>query len=237
MDLWAVVMIAGLGGFGLGALVVWWIERKKAGGSSVSALKKEHEQFREQVTSHFVETAELINRLTDSYKDVFDHLSKGAETLVDDKSLRDRMPQVSDQEVRLKRIGTRSSHGSGKADAPKPGKQSRPQGGSSSPPSAAPVTKAQASRSSDASSIVKDKAESGGSAQTAVRPLTDKQAKTGSRADSKNDSESSSEADSESKSGSESDSRSDRETEPKSQTGPRAGEPIQSHKKPGSSSR
>lgn len=108
MEFWIGATIAAIIGFALGALVVWLIDRKRGGGTSVAALKQEHEQFREQVTTHFVETADLINKLTDSYKDVFDHLSKGAETLVDDKSLRDRMPQVSDQEVRLKRLGSRS---------------------------------------------------------------------------------------------------------------------------------
>ncbi|NKI35491.1 DUF1043 family protein [Wenzhouxiangella sp. XN79A] len=107
MELWIGVAIAGVIGFGLGALVMWWTDRKRGGGTSVATLKKEHEQFREQVTEHFVETAQRINRLTDSYKDLFDHLSQGAETLIDDASLRERMPRVSDQEVRLKRIGTR----------------------------------------------------------------------------------------------------------------------------------
>ena len=108
MELWIGIAIAGIVGFALGALVMWWMDRKQGGGSSVATLKKEHEQFREQVTEHFVETAQRINRLTDSYKDLFDHLSQGAETLVDDASLRERMPQVSDQEVRLKRLGTRT---------------------------------------------------------------------------------------------------------------------------------
>lgn len=105
MDLWIGVAVAGAIGFGLGAAAVYWMSRKRTGGTSVAALKQEHEQFREQVSEHFVETARLINRLTDSYKDVFDHLSQGAETLVDDATLRERMPQVSDQEVRLKRLG------------------------------------------------------------------------------------------------------------------------------------
>lgn len=109
MDVWVGVLIAGVVGFGLGLLVMWWADRKRSGGSSVATLKKEHEQFREQVTDHFVETAERINRLTDSYKDLFDHLSHGAETLVDESSLRERMPRVSDQEVRLKRLGTRTA--------------------------------------------------------------------------------------------------------------------------------
>ncbi|MBY6205763.1 ZapG family protein [Halomonas denitrificans] len=108
MDFWIGATIAAIIGFALGALVVWLIDRKRGGGTSVAALKQEHEEFREKVTTHFVETADLINKLTDSYKDVFDHLSKGAETLVDDESLRDRMPRVSDQEVRLKRLGSRT---------------------------------------------------------------------------------------------------------------------------------
>lgn len=109
MELWIGVLIAVVLGFGLGVGVTWWITRKQAGGTSVTALQEEHAEFREQVSAHFIETADLINRLTDSYKDVFDHLSKGAETLVDEASLRERMPQVSDQEVRLKRIGARSA--------------------------------------------------------------------------------------------------------------------------------
>lgn len=97
-------------GFAIGALVVWLINRKAAGPShSVKALREESERFREEVNDHFVETAELINQLTDSYKKVFDHLSEGAERLVDEKVIRERMPEVSDQEIRLKRIGQTST--------------------------------------------------------------------------------------------------------------------------------
>ena len=104
-------------GFAIGALVVWLINRKAAGPNhSVKALREESERFREQVNDHFVETAELINQLTDSYKKVFDHLSDGAERLVDEKVIRERMPEVSDQEIRLKRIGQTSSRASQPAD-------------------------------------------------------------------------------------------------------------------------
>jgi len=97
-------------GIVIGALVVWLMNRKAAGPShSVKALREESEKFRDEVNDHFVETAELINQLTDSYKKVFDHLSDGAERLVDDKVIRERMPEVSDQEIRLKRIGQTSS--------------------------------------------------------------------------------------------------------------------------------
>lgn len=105
-------------GLGLGALiggalvgaVLWWRARRlEQAGRSVKALEAEHAKFRGQVNDHFVETAELINRLTDSYKEVFDHLSQGAEQLVEDRVAQSQMPKVGDGEVRLKHIGHRVS--------------------------------------------------------------------------------------------------------------------------------
>lgn len=93
-------------GLMIGATAAWlWLDRKANNAGSVESLKRENERFREEVNEHFVQTAELINQLTDSYKAVFDHLSEGAERLVDEKAVRERMPQVSDEEIRLKRIG------------------------------------------------------------------------------------------------------------------------------------
>ena len=101
-------------GFGMAAggllvgLATWWrAHRLNREGRSIRALEAEHAQFRGQVNDHFVETAELINRLTDSYKEVFDHLSQGADQLVEDRVIRQSMPKVGDQEVRLKHIGHR----------------------------------------------------------------------------------------------------------------------------------
>ena len=105
-------------GLGLGVLmggilvgvVLWWRARRlEKAGRSVRALEAEHAKFRGQVNDHFVETAGLINRLTDSYKAVFDHLSQGAEQLVEDRVAQSQMPKVSDGEVRLKHIGHRVS--------------------------------------------------------------------------------------------------------------------------------
>ncbi|NDY94546.1 YhcB family protein [Wenzhouxiangella limi] len=89
-----------------GTAVAIWLKKRGGAGESVASLKRENAQFREEVNEHFVQTAELINQLTDSYKAVFDHLSEGAEKLVEPDVVRDRMPQVTDEEVRLKRIGS-----------------------------------------------------------------------------------------------------------------------------------
>ena len=110
MDIIWTGIIALIIGLLLGATGVWiWLRRHGGGDPSVAELKKENERFREEVNEHFVQTAELINQLTDSYKAVFDHLSEGADRLVDEEAVRGRMPRVSDQEVRLKHIGSRDS--------------------------------------------------------------------------------------------------------------------------------
>jgi len=112
MDSWGSFWM-GLGGgllIGIAMMALWgmWRSRQAAkSGRSVEALEQRHRQFREEVNGHFVETAELINRMTDSYKAVFDHLSQGAERLVEDRVVQERMPKVGDDEVRLKHIGHR----------------------------------------------------------------------------------------------------------------------------------
>ncbi len=101
-------------GFGvlLGAVIVaswvaWRARQADKSGRSIRVMEAQHQQFRDEVNHHFVETAELINRMTDSYKAVFDHLSRGAERLVEDRVVQERMPKVGDHEVRLKHIGHR----------------------------------------------------------------------------------------------------------------------------------
>lgn len=102
---WALIGLV-CGGFA-GAAVVW-VYREGTGSKSVQALQEENTRLREDVTDHFVQTAKLINRLTDSYKAVFDHLSEGAENLVDPETLRERLPEVGEKEVKLRRIGAPS---------------------------------------------------------------------------------------------------------------------------------
>jgi len=97
-------LLAGLiVGVSIAAIVM---KNRDGSDESVVSIKRENEAFRDEVNEHFVQTAELINQLTDSYKAVFDHLSDGAEKLVDPEVVRERMPQVGQEEVRLKRIGT-----------------------------------------------------------------------------------------------------------------------------------
>ncbi len=121
---WAI--IGAIAGGALGAGAVWFFAVRRAGPMSVNEMKKENERFREEVNAHFVQTAELINELTDSYKRVFDHLSDGAERLVDNDALRERMPQVGRQEVRLRHIGAPREPGAAKRSATVEASAARP---------------------------------------------------------------------------------------------------------------
>lgn len=44
-------------------------------------LQRSHAHYREEVSEHFSTTAELVQQMTDSYKDVYQHLATGAQEL------------------------------------------------------------------------------------------------------------------------------------------------------------
>jgi hypothetical protein len=72
--------------------------------------------YKTKVDDHFVETAALINQMTQSYKAVYDHLEKGAIALVGKENLQKRLSNVQAQPVKLEYIGLGSQ-----ADPPEVG--------------------------------------------------------------------------------------------------------------------
>lgn len=101
-------LIIGLvAGLAAGAAAVWlWF---RYGTGTGSADTRQQAKYQEEVADHFVKTAELVNRLTDSYKEVFDHLRDGAGRLVDEETLRERLSHEEDKDVTLHLIGYRAS--------------------------------------------------------------------------------------------------------------------------------
>ncbi|MEM7467317.1 MAG: DUF1043 family protein [Pseudomonadota bacterium] len=62
----------------------WWASsrlKRAAGGKSVQELTAEKEQYQERVEDHFKTTAELLNEMTDKYRDVYRHMAEGARDL------------------------------------------------------------------------------------------------------------------------------------------------------------
>lgn len=52
--------------------------RQKDLEQQLQATRNQLELYQQDVAKHFVETAQLVNNLTQTYKDVHDHLSRGA---------------------------------------------------------------------------------------------------------------------------------------------------------------
>jgi uncharacterized membrane-anchored protein YhcB (DUF1043 family) len=61
-------------------------------------LEHQQEDYQHQVTEHFSETADLLNQLTDSYRDVHNHLAKGAQLLCGEQAS-DQLQHMHDDET------------------------------------------------------------------------------------------------------------------------------------------
>lgn len=61
--------------------------KQKELSDELAQTHDELERYREQVTAHFAETANLVNGLTEQYRKVHEHLSSGAQTLCTDNEL------------------------------------------------------------------------------------------------------------------------------------------------------
>lgn len=108
MDPFVWTLLAGIGGLIVGGGVVWAINRRDGSDeASLQALKREHESYRREVSEHFVETAELVNNLTNAYRSVYEHLERGAYGLVGEEELRRRLQDVDAEPVLLEYIGHR----------------------------------------------------------------------------------------------------------------------------------
>ena len=67
----------------------WWAsasQKRASGGKSVKQLAEEKEAYQEQVVEHFKTTAELLNEMTDKYRDVYRHMAEGAQSLASSDS-------------------------------------------------------------------------------------------------------------------------------------------------------
>ncbi|MDF1644209.1 MAG: DUF1043 family protein [Pseudomonadales bacterium] len=88
-NIWLVVGIAGVVGVAIGAVGFWAFFSPTKDGAIKSkrefaALNKKLEDQQLQINEHFVTTADLVNKLTLTYKEVYDHLSSGAQSLCDE---------------------------------------------------------------------------------------------------------------------------------------------------------
>jgi uncharacterized membrane-anchored protein YhcB (DUF1043 family) len=65
---------------------------------NVDRLLQQQKDYQHQVVEHFTDTAKLLNNLADSYRDVHNHLAKGASTLCDDET-GDILPPIQESPI------------------------------------------------------------------------------------------------------------------------------------------
>ncbi|MEX1196645.1 MAG: DUF1043 family protein [Pseudohongiellaceae bacterium] len=85
----------------------------------IEDLQQTHKTYRENVSTHFNTTAELIQQMTESYKDVYRHLASGAQTLCDHE-VADKMLPAGERD-RLFREEGEDSTATGETDDAKTG--------------------------------------------------------------------------------------------------------------------
>ena len=90
-------ILAGVGLFFLGVLVGAVFHRSVQGEASknkrleqkLAELQETHTKYQADVSEHFMSTARAVNTLNQSYKDVHDHLAKGASRLCNEEQAND----------------------------------------------------------------------------------------------------------------------------------------------------
>lgn len=104
---WIWLLVAFCAGAAIAAGITLAVARPKGGKKSIAELKETHETYRDDVATHFVDTAKLVNEMTDSYKALFDHLQTGAEQLLDESTLREKLTADAEEIITLSRLGHR----------------------------------------------------------------------------------------------------------------------------------
>ncbi len=89
MDPWMAIVLVALFGIGLGC-GIFMGRNKDDSGDKIKQLQGDLEQakvdmdaYRKQVGEHFGQTAELFNKMTSDYRDLYQHLAGGAQQLCD----------------------------------------------------------------------------------------------------------------------------------------------------------
>lgn len=68
-------------GAGFGYQSAMMRERKAGGGRTASELKTELEDYQQNVSDHFMESAALLQGMTEQYKKIYEHMARGAQEL------------------------------------------------------------------------------------------------------------------------------------------------------------
>jgi uncharacterized membrane-anchored protein YhcB (DUF1043 family) len=100
------IWIIGIVALAIGALIGYLLGR--AGGDTgqqqLEDVQKELESYKSKVAGHFEETADLVNKMTESYRGVYQHLATGAQALCDEDTARSIESSMTPQLTKQKEV-------------------------------------------------------------------------------------------------------------------------------------
>lgn len=108
-EIWIIAILAALVGGAIGYFLHRYLHPaapRRSGGvdHELHALQEQHKNYRYEVNSHFNRTAELLTEMADSYREVHNHLARGAIDLCDPgavkllKMLSEQAPVLEEQQ-------------------------------------------------------------------------------------------------------------------------------------------
>ncbi|MBD3648840.1 MAG: YhcB family protein [Pseudomonadales bacterium] len=89
-----VMLLLFLSGIGFGYFLAIWRMRQLSGGRTPAELQKELDDYRNEVSEHFAESAQLLGKMTEQYRDVYSHIARGAHKLGTGDELPPRVEQL-----------------------------------------------------------------------------------------------------------------------------------------------
>lgn len=97
-----ILITATLAGIAVGALVMYFLSSKGSNSAkSVAQVEEKLTKYQEDVVTHFEQTADLVDDLTQSYKKVFDHLGQSARELLTDEQVKEQIEKRKDNQITL----------------------------------------------------------------------------------------------------------------------------------------
>lgn len=95
------MLLAGIVGFAVGGVVMFFIMHNNQFSKKDTEVEQKLNDYQDNVEQHFAKTADLIDHLTDSYKQVFEHLSDSAKELLTEEQIQRQLMNRKDREVTL----------------------------------------------------------------------------------------------------------------------------------------
>lgn len=92
------LLVGALGGYVLSKLATGEHRRGKAMERELESAREHNRSYRREVSNHYVKTAQLVDELTESYRQLHNHLAHGSATLIEPRAGQPLMKTIPSRE-------------------------------------------------------------------------------------------------------------------------------------------